>query len=699
MFWLRETHPEVSVFWIHASTAERFRQAYASIAEECQVPGYDDPKADPLPLVKRWLERKASGRWLMVIDNADDTQVFFGQQQQMGPAGGSGASSGPDDGNLGRYIPECPHGAILVTTRNLQTGSRLTKGKHLVELGKMGDDETAWLLRARLDGMAVTADQSSALSSRLEHLPLALAQAAAFIQENSITIDEYLGLMDKSDQHLVDLLSEEFETDGRDSETPRAVAETWILSFEQIRRQNAFAARLLSVMSLFDRQAIPLEFLSRYSKLQDEEQMGEIELTKALGVLKAFCFVVGDKEHGFDMHRLVQLVTQKWLERQGTIRRLAGQALLVASQAYPDGNDFKNRATCSAYLPHVHAVLNLDGSGTKEESLARASLLHSAAGLFHYQYLWKDAERFWEQAAEIQSALLGEEHPDTLTSLNGLAMIYRDQRRWKAAEALDLRVMEMRRRVLGEEHPDTLASVISLTAVLIRQERWKEAEALGVQAIEMTKRVLGEEHPGTLTSLSSQATIYLNQQRLKEAEALYLQVVEPEKRVLGEEHPETLTSLSNLACIYLHQRRLKEAEALFLQVVETKKRVLGDEHPRTLVTMKNLSMLFREQGRLKEAEALYRQAMEKEMRVLGEEDPSTLASMHNLAFILEDQGRLGEAFELMHKCFHLRERVLGADHPGTICSFENMTRWWNELQRNRKTGTKMEIARSSKIDN
>ena len=37
-----------------------------------------------------------------------------------------------------------------------------------------------------------------------------------------------------SGQHLISLLSETFETVGRDSDTPYAVVEIWILSFEQI---------------------------------------------------------------------------------------------------------------------------------------------------------------------------------------------------------------------------------------------------------------------------------------------------------------------------------------------------------------------------------------------------------------------------------------------------------------------------------
>ncbi|KAK4233048.1 P-loop containing nucleoside triphosphate hydrolase protein, partial [Achaetomium macrosporum] len=292
-YWLQEEYPDVSVFWVHASSAERFRQSFTSIAQECHVPGYNDPKADVVLLVKRWLASKDRGRWLMVIDNADDTQLF----------------SGP--GGLGQHVPECAHGSVLVTTRNKEVGSRLTRGGRPIEVRKMDDRESEELLEKKLEEDRITPGDLSTLSARLEHLPLALVQAAAFMQENSVPISRYLELLDKSDQDLVDLLSKDFETVGRDSETPRAVAETWILSFDQIQRQNSFAGELLSLMGLLDRHTIPLVFLSSYSKQQSEQQArGEVQLTEALGILKAFSFVAEEKDHGLDMHRLVQLVTR-----------------------------------------------------------------------------------------------------------------------------------------------------------------------------------------------------------------------------------------------------------------------------------------------------------------------------------------------------------------------------------------------------
>jgi hypothetical protein len=82
--------------------------------------------------------------------------------------------------------------------------------------------------------------------------------------------------------------------------------------------------------------------------------------------------------------------------------------------------------------------------------------------------------------------------------------------------------METRKRVLGEEHPDTLTSMANLALTYRNQGRWKEAESLFVQVMEMEKKVLGEEHLLTLTSMSYLASTYNNQGRWREAESLFV---------------------------------------------------------------------------------------------------------------------------------------------------------------------------------
>jgi hypothetical protein len=64
------------VFWIHSSTAERFQQALVEIGTECRVPNFNNPNTNRLSVLRDWLLRDASHPWLMILDNADDPDIF-----------------------------------------------------------------------------------------------------------------------------------------------------------------------------------------------------------------------------------------------------------------------------------------------------------------------------------------------------------------------------------------------------------------------------------------------------------------------------------------------------------------------------------------------------------------------------------------------------------------------------------------------
>ncbi|KAL7793636.1 hypothetical protein V8C37DRAFT_103220 [Trichoderma ceciliae] len=690
VYWLRETCPDISIFWVHASNADRFRATYASIAEKCDVPGSKDPKADVLSLVKKWLEEQNKMRWLMIVDNADDMELFSPalQEERVTTMGAPVAS---EDDKLARYLPDCNYGWILITTRNKQAGIKLSQGKSPIEVAKMTDSEAYRLVKAILPN-GISKTETSALSSRLEHLPLALAQATSYIQGNGISISDYINLLDESDSGFVDQLSEPFETVGRDSETPHAVTATWIISFRQVERNQVLASDILYFMSLLHCQAIPRVFLEKYYRQRTQEQTDggmSAALTKALGTLKAFCFISEGKDRDVDMHRLVQLVTRKWLISNGRMAEFTEYAIEIMSALYPYGK-FETREICLRYLPHTNFVLAKDGANSRNENRAKATLLHRIAGYFLYRGEWKTSEDFQKQAMNIRKRVLGGEHPDTLASMNNLASTYGDQGRWKEAEDLQMQVLEISKKVLGKEHLETLISMNNLASTYWNQGRWKEAEGLEIQVFDTRRRVLGEEHPATLTSMGNLASIYRYQGRWKGAEDLEIQVLEISQKVIGEEHPDTVTSMSNLASTYWNQGRWKEAEGLDIQVLELRKRVLGEEHPDTLASMNNLASTYTDQGRWKEAEDVHMQVLETSKKVLGEEHPATLTSMNNLAFIWKSLGRSAEAVALMEDCLSARERILGQNHPRTVSCLSTLDGWLQDAGdgQERKCGDK-----------
>jgi len=74
---VRDESPTTWAFWVHGGTRARFEEGYRRIAEATRMDGWDNPKADVLRLVRSWLCDESNGRWVMVLDNADDLDVLF----------------------------------------------------------------------------------------------------------------------------------------------------------------------------------------------------------------------------------------------------------------------------------------------------------------------------------------------------------------------------------------------------------------------------------------------------------------------------------------------------------------------------------------------------------------------------------------------------------------------------------------------
>ncbi|KAL7764623.1 hypothetical protein ACKLNR_005768 [Fusarium oxysporum f. sp. zingiberi] len=632
-YWVQEVSKDTSVFWVHASSVEKFSESYANIANECRISGHEDPAFDALSTVRDWLESKKSGQWLMVIDNADDMQLFF-------PHNDLSKLKANTESGMSQFIPQCPHGNVLVTTRNMQVGSRLTKGKFPIEVGNMDEHEATQLLRQGLQQVDEAEKDLVELSSRLEFLPLALVQAAAFIQENSITVCEYLELLDGSEEDLIELLNEEFETVGRDSDTPRAVAQTWMLSFQQIERQCLFASELLSLMSLFDRQAIPLEFLEFYAKgNHGTESNIRMRLVKALGVLKAFCFIRAERGGDHTMHRLIQLVTRTWLVRKGRIAEFARHAFLSVSDFYPyaDFEDVEwwaeDLETCTTYLSHASSVLEAQIIESEEDSLLRASLLHRVGSFFEHQGRYSKAEKLQREGLTIREKLLGEEHIETIVTASDLAVSLSKLGRFEESERLQRGVIETLKRLYGDEHEKTLDAIANLSVTLSKQEKTEEALALDRHIFEVKKRTLGDEHISTIRAMNNLA-ISLGDE---EGEEMHRQALERKIKIFGEEHPNTLHSKANLATMLFNKGDHSKAEDLQVEAFEASKRILGKEHPDTLRVMNDLGSTWLLFGQM----------------------------FLNERHLYPDVDMLGDAKRILEECLALRTKLLGADHADT----------------------------------
>jgi tetratricopeptide (TPR) repeat protein len=150
--------------------------------------------------------------------------------------------------------------------------------------------------------------------------------------------------------------------------------------------------------------------------------------------------------------------------------------------------------------------------------------------------------------------VLGEDHLDTLMTLNDLASVLQDLGKQEEAEILHRRALEGRKEALGVAHWDTLTSLSNLALTLWDLGKREEAEAFHRQAVEGRELVLGRQHPDTLTSLNDHASILWALGEYEEGVDLYERVLNFRERELGMEHPETLTSRRNLELAFQHLR-------------------------------------------------------------------------------------------------------------------------------------------------
>ncbi|KAF2477726.1 TPR-like protein [Lindgomyces ingoldianus] len=686
----KQFFPMFSVFWVHATSIDRFNDGLQGILEKLEIP--HSAETNVANVVEEWLRNRANGRWLLIVDNVDKEDVLDENK-------GKGAFK------MLSCIPKTDHGHVLFTSRYKRVAMNLTSD--LVRLDQMSKPEAVELLKLNLhecydETQSTDADK---LLEELSYIPLAIAQAAAYIRENENTIADYLELYQESEENRVELLEQSIAELGiSDPETPKTVLTTCWMSFSRLQADGAagpLATELLSVMSFLDRQEIPRALLRGF-----RPKAGSLKLNNALGILKAYSLVTENTEtKNFAMHRLVQLSMRKWLETKDLEKRYSEEALTLLADSFPDGS-FKTWESCKALIVHADTVLEL--TVDSENRSARAKLLQNCANFQNGRGQYAAAEMKFVEVVRLRTEFVGADNTDTLRAVDQLSWTLRNQAKndealeiakqtlskkeqlfsKKSAEALTTshivatitgdrgkhqdaaklheENLEARKELLGAEHLDTLRSAASLSLELWELGKFVDAENLARQTLASRTQLLGEEHPDTLEIAGTLGFILEIQGKYQEAKELKYNMLQIRQRIYGEDHPDTADSNHDMGWI-LHQMGLyDDAEPFYEQALKAKLRLLGETHPKTLTTMCNYPVFYCDKGEYDKAEERSKRLITVFKRVQGDMHPQTLDAMGGLAVILRHQGKLEEAAKIARTSIDGRNIVLGPDHPWTL---------------------------------
>ena len=611
-----------------------------------ELPGWDDPEESILELVGLWLSSTTSS-YLLVIDNADNIEHWWPGKYK------SGGSLDDPSKNLSKYLPDgMENSRVLITTRDNRVASRLAKEAKPVAVQPMSNEDAKSLFLSKLRGEKPKFDEAEVcnLLEKLDHLPLAVSQAAAFIEENGVSIADYTNALQGGDAE--EFLHEELDDSRRDEESVNSVFRTWKLSYDQIKQQKPRAAELLALLPMLDRQSVP-KFLLKVP-----------EVTTSLGVLQSFNLVTTRAGfQSFQIHRLVQLFVQLSLQRDNAIQKWQETALACVSKKYPTEIGVAEWPVCDALAPHVHIITGYKYE-TTEARLDLAHLLCWAADFDVERGMYTQALERAEQSFQIFQQLVPE-HDERLAAATWL---YGRLRYYQAQSASDMdAAAELLQKALSISRYPSLnfaESAFELAHLYYDQCNEKECLKMGKANFECWEKLEGPSSVRTLDNMHDYALELAMLGHEEDGIAMWKEIVERCPASDASENTKTVYIYRSMAGIAEFQRDAAMAEIFYAKLITLCEAIYYSEHIHVFDYRLSHAEQIMRQGRLEEAirlsEAILASCKNISEWRISASCLQTIAECSRLKACYSKE----QTYRL--RTLELHEKNLGRDHKETI---------------------------------
>ncbi|WP_243727604.1 FxSxx-COOH system tetratricopeptide repeat protein [Actinocrispum wychmicini] len=637
--------------WVAAGSREAIVASYARVAAD--LTGIVDPNPDHG--AQRLLERLGgmSARWLVVLDDVQSPAHL-----------------------RGLWPPTTSAGRVVVTTRRRDAALH-GPHRHLIEVGVFTPPEAHAYLDGALAHQPHLLDGARDLAKELGYLPLALAQANAYLRDRNLTCADYRARLADRRRELASLLP---ESDGLPDEHRATVAVTWSLSVEQanLLRPIGVAEPLLQVASLLDANGIPRDVFTDPAILEwiatsTGRPVSAEDAVDGLGCLQRLSLITLDpraSSRAIRVHALVQRVTGDALPESQlpVVVRAVADALL---HVWP--NVERDTVLGQVLRTNTEALIEAGGSHLWASDVHRVCF--RAGNSLGDSGAVAQARDYFERLHTAVIDRLGPDHLDTLTIRHNIARSRGHAGDPAGAVAALQELLTDQLRVLGPDHPHTLTTRHNIA--YWRGQAGDPAGAMAALQELLTDRlrVLGADHPHTLTARHNIARSRGHAGDPAGAMAAFEEVLTDRLRVLGADHPDTLITRHNIAYWRGQAGDPAGAAAALQELLTDQLRVLGPDHPHTLTTRSNIARSRGHAGDPAGAMAALQELLTDQLRVLGADHPDTLITRHNIAYWRGQAGDPAGAAAAFEELLVDQLRVLGADHPHTLTTRSNIAYW------------------------
>ncbi|KAF4456158.1 kinesin light chain [Fusarium austroafricanum] len=655
---IKESHPEYSIFCVPTLSHESTERAYMEIAKKLGLEESSDE--DVKEQVCQHLSSDEAGKWLLIVDNADDEKLIQGSEDEPG---------------LEELFPQSEHGRILLTTRSGRVALDFAQ-PDVIDVEQLDQQEAINLFKGSLTQKKLLQNEELVveLLTRLTFLPLAITQAAAYLNQTRAPLQSYLKLLKGAETDLGKALGREFRDNTRYKGSRNAIGTTWIVSFEQIQQSDPLASDLLSFISFIEPKAIP-----QYILPGAEPE----ELEWAIGVLCNYSFLTRREDSEvFDMHNLVHAATRGWLEKKNQDTQVLNNAIIHIAKIFPwpNGSQFSSRRE---YVPHAMRLLDRNHEKTEDTYL----LFDKIGRALRKDRRYAESLRCFEEVRSWQQKNLPETDSLRLSTEWFLADGYVQCQRSKDAIGILEHVVETQAQILAVDDHDQLSAQTTLGIAYLKEGQHKKAIEMLQEVMEVQKDLDESNRERLLDRLLTEhclALAYINEGRSEGAIELLKHVIATRKNVLGEKHRETVVSQGLLASVYIDKGRPQDAIEMLENVVAVEQDILDDTDDSRLLSVERLAKAYLKVGRTQEGTRLFEYVLAVKKRIMDERDTSRLDTAHSLGIAYLAAGRTKDAIEILELLAATEEEALDEKDRNRMTTLHDLARAYLQDERIRE---------------
>jgi hypothetical protein len=538
------------VWWINAEQAGLIGEQMAQLASAVGLATTGATGTDANAALDHL---RRTDHWLLIFDNATNVE------------------------DLQSWLPS-GNGHVLITSRNPSWGAVA----HRVDVDVFARPESISYLHARVP--SIDENTAAELAAELGDLPLALSQAAAYLERTQLPPHSYLIKFRTRREQMI--------TAGSDQIYAGRIDTAWSIALERLATTAPATVQLLNLAAFCAPEPIPLSlFTERATRLPgplsdtvtSAHPEADLDAIIAAALDFSLCRRLGST---MQVHRLVQAVIRHRLpaeSRQATVNMVT-QLLTAAHPGDPD------RPTTwpawTALGPHILHTFTHEPQPD------------DAPGLRHLvsQFCWHlvargdyvGAHRIAIDLHDVCHTTLGPDDPVTLAAATNLATTLRGLNHVDAARTLNEDVLARCRRLYGDDHHDTLDAANQLVSSLSADQD-NVARDLAEDTLTRCRRTLGDNHNLTLATAGNLANTMVALGNHQRARDLAEETLAGFRNLNGDDNQGTLWAACLLVRVLHSQGDDATAKRLGEPMLATCRRLLGDEHRYTTAIADTLS--------------------------------------------------------------------------------------------------------------